>query len=150
MVCYCPQAHGRPLCSHEPRARVILSARAFTNPLTGEAEAVEGNLTQVDGAIPVRGVPVEKQRNIERLNADGSIQFEGGEWIAGVDVVMYCTGEVVVWRGEREGGCLLSGHGMARRRRRRAEQWEQEGCASWLFVPSRVCVRQMWPSSHVH
>lgn len=68
-------------------ARVVLSARAWEDPATGDAPD-EGALSGEKAA----GAALRKAPNVRSLGADGSVAFEDGSVAENVDTVMYCTG----------------------------------------------------------
>lgn len=105
--------------------RVILCARVWENPLTGEvvdassrtlasaasptAAAAAGKGGNTAGGVPAGAVAalpagIRKAANLAELHADGSVTLEDGTRIADVDCVMYCTGG----RGERRWLVLCS------------------------------------------
>lgn len=94
--------------------RVILCARVWENPLTGEvvdagsrtlasasspaaAAAAEGKGGGSAGGVPAGAVAalpagIRKAANLAELHADGSVTLEDGTRIADIDCIMYCTG----------------------------------------------------------
>lgn len=119
-----------------PVRRVYLSARSFSNPLTGEpqAAAVHSDDEAEHASTGAAQRHVTKVSCISALHPDGSVELADGTLLPNIDTVLLCTG---VWEGQARVGVHVWAAEVGRLEWRGWFAWVCDGLENVIFDEMR-------------